>query len=156
MIQIRPWQQDDLPTLKRLSGELHEAVRSYAPELPSASVILDDYFSYVIERMTHSGGTMFVAEEAGRLIGHVAVYGRIPPDRDEDQTPYSFIAELYVSPDAQGGGVGRLLITEAENYARALGAPRIELFVVAGNTPARAFYVRMGYRERTIICSKTL
>ena len=157
MATIRRYTHDDLPTLQAMAGALHAIVRGFAPELPPPDAILEDYFAYVLERVETSNGTIFVAEEAdGQLVGHCAVYGQVQPDRDEDPTPFSFIAELYVDPAGQGGGVGRALLSAAEAYARALGSPRIELGVVTGNTPARAFYERLGYAPRMLIYSKRL
>lgn len=157
MATIRRYTPDDLPTLKAMAGALHAIVRDFAPELPPPDAMLEDYFAYVLDRVETSSGTIFVAEEAdGRLVGHCVLYGRIPPDRDEDPTPYSFIAELYVAPAGQGGGVGRALMSAAEAYARALGSPRIELGVVTDNSPARAFYERLGYAPRVLIYSKRL
>lgn len=49
---------------------------------------------------------------------------------------------LYVRPDAQGRGVGRLLLAELERRARSLNLEELSLDSSAG---ARAFYQRHGY-----------
>lgn len=49
---------------------------------------------------------------------------------------------LYVRPEAQGRGVGRLLLAELERRARSLDLDELSLDSSAG---ARAFYQRHGY-----------
>lgn len=49
---------------------------------------------------------------------------------------------LYVAPDRRGRGIGRTLLTEAKTRAGML-----DLWVLAGNVPARAFYLGQGFRE---------
>jgi len=56
-----------------------------------------------------------------------------------------YVSSLYVSPDLQGGGVGRLLVAEAEKELRASGARTARLWVFEDNAPSRAFYVRQGW-----------
>ena len=57
-----------------------------------------------------------------------------------------YVSSLYVSPRAQGGGVGRLLLAEAEKRLRESGSRTARLWVFEGNAPSRAFYVRQGWR----------
>ncbi len=57
-----------------------------------------------------------------------------------------YVSSLYVSPNLQGGGVGRLLLDEAEKELRESGARTARLWVFEDNAPSRAFYVRHGWR----------
>jgi ribosomal protein S18 acetylase RimI-like enzyme len=61
----------------------------------------------------------------------------------EDGTGY--VSSLYVSPNLQGGGVGTLLLSEAEKQLRDSGARTARLWVFEDNAPSRAFYVRHGW-----------
>jgi len=56
-----------------------------------------------------------------------------------------YVSSLYVSPNVQGGGVGRILLAEAERELSALGARTARLWVFEENAPSRAFYVRQGW-----------
>lgn len=57
-----------------------------------------------------------------------------------------YISSLYVSPHLQGGGVGRLLLSGAEQELRDAGARTARLWVFEQNAPSRAFYVRQGWQ----------
>jgi ribosomal protein S18 acetylase RimI-like enzyme len=56
-----------------------------------------------------------------------------------------WLEDLFVSRDAQGGGVGRALVAEAVARARARGCKRIELDVNEDNAGALALYRSMGF-----------
>jgi ribosomal protein S18 acetylase RimI-like enzyme len=55
------------------------------------------------------------------------------------------VLALYVDPDHQGRGAGRVLMDAAVAALRAGGAGEIRLWVLEKNAPARGFYERYGY-----------
>jgi ribosomal protein S18 acetylase RimI-like enzyme len=57
------------------------------------------------------------------------------------------VHNLATQPDRRRQGLARLLLTVAASVGRRKGATVAHLEVRAGNAPARALYVRMGYRE---------
>ena len=73
-----------------------------------------------------------------------AVLGFVGFQLQQDGTGY--VSSLYVSPNLQGGGVGRLLLSEAEKGLRDSGARTARLWVFEANAPSRAFYVRQGWK----------
>ncbi|MEN1972230.1 GNAT family N-acetyltransferase [Luteimonas sp. MJ204] len=66
------------------------------------------------------------------------------------------ITALVVSPDAQGRGLGRQLLREAERRARAAGAARVELASGSQRTDAHAFYRACGFGDGTLRFIKRL
>ncbi|HTU73808.1 MAG TPA: GNAT family N-acetyltransferase [Trebonia sp.] len=62
-----------------------------------------------------------------------------------EQDGAGYVSSLYVSPRLQGGGVGRLLLSEAERQLRDSGARTARLWVFEDNAPSLAFYVRQGW-----------
>ena len=66
------------------------------------------------------------------------------------------ITALVVSPDAQGRGLGRQLLREAERRARAAGAARVELTSGSQRTDAHAFYKACGFSDGTLRFIKRL
>lgn len=57
------------------------------------------------------------------------------------------IENVAVSPDAQGAGLGSMLLTEAERIARDNGRTEIHLYTNEKMVENLAFYPRRGYRE---------
>ncbi|GIW12628.1 MAG: GNAT family N-acetyltransferase [Tepidiforma sp.] len=60
--------------------------------------------------------------------------------------PVGHFGMLAVHPEAQGAGLGRLLIAEAERRAREAGCSRMELEVASPRTDLPRYYERLGYR----------
>lgn len=72
-------------------------------------------------------------------------FGLKHPDDSEKQEPVIVrIEKLYLLPEAQGFGGGRLLMQHAEEEARKVGAALLELNVNRHN-PAQLFYRRLGF-----------
>jgi len=78
--------------------------------------------------------TTLVAEADGLPLGWGA-------REDRDQR----ISDLWVSPDAQGRGVGSLLLGALVEEVRLAGYPQAELETLASNSPAIGFYQRHGF-----------
>ena len=66
------------------------------------------------------------------------------------------VTALVVTPEAQGHGLGRQLLREAERRARAEGAARIELTSGSQRVDAHAFYKACGYSDGTLRFIKRL
>ena len=60
------------------------------------------------------------------------------------------ITAMVVTPEAQGRGVGRQLLREAERRARTGGAARLEITSGSQRTDAHAFYKACGYSDGTV------
>jgi len=56
-----------------------------------------------------------------------------------------YLAELYVVPDRRGQGLGRALMEEAMDVARAEGATYMELGTGEDDVAARALYESLGF-----------
>jgi ribosomal protein S18 acetylase RimI-like enzyme len=57
------------------------------------------------------------------------------------------LEDLFVAPEARRGGLGRALVAEAIERARARGCRRIELDTAETNAAARALYGAMGFDD---------
>jgi GNAT superfamily N-acetyltransferase len=72
------------------------------------------------------------------------------------QEPQGYVADLAVSAQAEGRGVGRRLMEQAEVWARTQGYRLLVLDVFAFNMRARTFYAHLGYAEETVKMVKEL
>jgi GNAT superfamily N-acetyltransferase len=96
---------------------------------------------------------VLVAEDAtGHLLGFVAVAHDVHFTGDGQ----AYVGELVVAQHAEGRGVGRVLMSAAEEWARARGYGFVILETGAANVGARAFYARLGYGEESVKLVKPL
>ena len=95
------------------------------------------------ERLTHPdpAADTVVAEDAGRLVGFVHTI------LDDDLRDGALLDNLHVVPEAQGSGIGTLLMGHSAAAVLARGRiRRLYLFVLELNTEAQAFYDARGGR----------
>ena len=58
-----------------------------------------------------------------------------------------YLGMLTVSPELQNGGIGKKMLAEAENHARALGLHSIIMTVISVREELIAWYKRHGYAD---------
>lgn len=66
------------------------------------------------------------------------------------------VTALVVLPEAQGHGIGRALLRDAEQRARRGGAARLEVTSAGHRTDAHAFYRACGFSEGALRFVKSL
>ncbi|MBF4505652.1 GNAT family N-acetyltransferase [Flavobacterium sp. JLP] len=64
-----------------------------------------------------------------------------------EKGPQLYLGMLTVSTELQNGGIGKKLLAEAENQAKALGLSSIIMTVVSVRSELIAWYKRHGYAE---------
>lgn len=119
-----------------------------------------DYTREIIERIECSFSpsavlaligkrTVFVAAIGSRVVGTASLDGNV-------------VRTVFVSPDVQARGIGKLLMAEVERTARERDIPRL---AVPSSLSAETFYAQLGFRavrdsyygeERTIIMERSL
>ncbi len=90
-----------------------------------------------------------LSEEPLPYYGDLSTF-HIPADQ-----PY-YLSALAVLPSHQGSGVGRFAMAEADGLVAGRGGDAIRFDAVTTNTPAVAFYRRLGYSEAGVIPVGTL
>jgi len=68
----------------------------------------------------------------------------------------AYILSIYVTEACRGQGLGRLLMSRAEDWARENGFTSIGLSVAAHNIGAITLYEKLGYKTETLRLSKNL
>jgi GNAT superfamily N-acetyltransferase len=119
-------------------------------DIPALVRLINDAF--VVEQFVFEGdrinaeetqafmdkGAFLIAEGGRGLAG--CVYVEISGDR-------GYLGLLAVEPLRQGTGLGRKLVTVAEDYFREAGCWAVDLRVISQRTPLPPFYRRLGYVE---------
>ena len=83
-------------------------------------------------------------ERAGFLIS------RVVPDWPEEERMVGEVIECYVAPPFRRRGVGRAAVEAWLGRQRAEGVTLVEASVLSLNTPALAFWERMGFEVRAV------
>jgi ribosomal protein S18 acetylase RimI-like enzyme len=93
----------------------------------------------------HLEGTETVAlvlEEHGTIVGIAS----IGPSRGAPEPDTGELWMINLAPEAWGRGLGHTLLAAATDELRACGYRQAMLWVIEGNTRARRFYERAGWR----------
>jgi GNAT superfamily N-acetyltransferase len=103
-------------------------------------------------RAGSAANEVFIAERNGVAAGCLHML----EDVDFFGAKHAHISVVATTADAEGSGVGRMLMEHAEMWARQRGHTLLTLNVFAGNERARRFYDRVGYAPETIKYAKSL
>jgi N-acetylglutamate synthase-like GNAT family acetyltransferase len=129
---IRRAEKSDVGEIARIINDAFEVEREFRlGERTSAAEI-----SSLLER-----DVFFVADEEGRLIGavHTSVDGAT-----------GYFGMLAVDPTLQRGGVGRALLSAAEDHCRTAGCTKMTMSTGEDRTELIPYYERVGYRVISI------
>lgn len=134
----------DWKVLQKLNSEVYQNDSEFDKDLD-----LNRPFSYGGEnylRKLASGdyGRCYIAFIDDRPVGYIAMSEL---KFDHRKSRYIEIENMGVSPEFRSLGIGKMLVTEAKNWAKELGINK--LFVVAyyDNQKAVKFYKREGFKE---------
>lgn len=109
------------------------------------------------EKAAAHGGTLFVAEQAGEVVGYLALrLERTGPFVHEHLRDHVYIENIVVAASQRGTGVGQALLAQAERFARASGCKVIQLGVLTGNEMALKAYRRAGFDSFALEMAKVL
>jgi GNAT superfamily N-acetyltransferase len=94
-----------------------------------------------------AGGVYLTAvDDRGRLIGYVMIGVEDGPDDTFDvRGGVAEVVTLVVTRGLRSTGVGRGLLSAAEDFARTRGFDTVKIAVMRGNARAREFYEANGY-----------
>ena len=82
--------------------------------------------------------SIFKYSEEGKILGCVRLV-------EKENSIY--LGMLTVSPDLQGGGIGKKLLKYAETFAQKKGINKIEMTVISVRLELIAWYERHGYKK---------
>jgi ribosomal protein S18 acetylase RimI-like enzyme len=88
------------------------------------------------ESMTEHGATILKYVENGAILGMVML---------KNQKDKLYLGMLTVSPDLQGGGIGKKLLYAAEDFAKKHHLPKISMTVISIRHELIDWYKRHGY-----------
>lgn len=145
-IVVRRAEERDLPRLGELAAglvRLHHAAdpaRFFAGE-----GVESGYARWLGAELKRDGAMVLVAERDGRVAGYgyATLEGR---DWMSFLDVHGAIHDLMIAEDARGTGVGDALLRALCAELDALGAPRVVLTTMVGNTAAQRLFASVGFR----------
>ncbi len=154
--------RDYAPTTDRAAviacvAGLQDYERTLDPELPPGERVARRYVDAMLHRCRAYEGRVMVAVDHSEVVGFLCVLARVPEQQvDDTARPHAMVGELYLAPEQRSQGTGRRLLEAGEAFARARGAQRLRVQVLAGNGIARSLYTSAGFHERLIELEKRL
>jgi len=140
---LQPSTETDLPAVVELMNRAFRGNGSQAGWCTEARYIEGDRTTLPLLRdqvsSTPDGHLLIARDDATR-----ALQGSVWLQRTSPGVWY--LGSLTVDPALQNAGVGRQLLTAAEQWALERGAKRIQMHVVNVRDTLIAWYVRRGYR----------
>lgn len=82
--------------------------------------------------------TILKYTESGKIIGSVYL---------EKQSDKLYLGMLTVSPELQGGGIGKKLMQAAEDLAKKSNIPKVSMTVISVRKELIEYYERRGYKK---------
>jgi len=107
-----------------------------------------DYFEKILQDESKK---FFIYEESDNTLGYCIIQKLEYKDHHiyHDMMIIE-ISDMCVDEKARGKNIGQKFVNNAKDYAKEIGASRLELTVWGFNKNARQFYEHLGMIERTI------
>jgi GNAT superfamily N-acetyltransferase len=133
---IRPAQVDDVPVVVSLVHEL----ATYERE-PDAVLATEEHVRAALFGPEPKVFCLVAEDVAGEVVGFAIWFYNYSTWLGVHGL---YLEDLFVRPDARGGGYGRALLTELARIAVRNGCGRLEWAVLDWNEPAQGFYRKLG------------
>jgi GNAT superfamily N-acetyltransferase len=153
MFTVRPAVLGDVDALEELYRQLDEVHAAAEPALIPTPAELPRRRADIEETVRDPMAPMFVAvshpddgdgDGPGQVVGFAKVRVRKLGRYWKVETMPE-VDELAVAEAARGSGVGRMLMSAAEEWARGAGYPELWVAAWAFNVPAASLYARQGF-----------
>ncbi len=158
MTTIRPARlPDDRPAMLAFIDGLQAFEHRVEPNRRLDATVAADHLAVLDKRLAERGGAVFMAEDAGAILGWAVVHAA----QDdiyvvEAQRRFAYIAELYLVEAARGTGLGRDLIASCEAWAKEHGIGILRIGVLADNARAQDVYRQAGFAPYALELRKYL
>jgi GNAT superfamily N-acetyltransferase len=133
---IRPATVDDVPVVVQLVHELASYERA-----PDAVVATEEHFRTALFGPDPRVHCLIAEDDGGETVGFAIWFVSFSTWLG---THGIYLEDLFVRPEARGGGHGRALLTELARIAVERGYGRVEWAVLNWNVDAQGFYRSLG------------
>ena len=139
---VRPSTPADVSELRTIARQSHRTSRFYYdPNFPTATCDAL-YETWIAKSCEGYADVVLVGERDRRVTGYVSCH--------LDGAETGKIGLLAVAPDAQGTGVGRLLVEASQRWFAQQGIRRVTVVTQGRNAQAQRLYQRCGFITRSV------
>lgn len=141
MLEIVPAEKDDLILVQEVAHQTwpHTFGKILSPE--QIEYMLNWMYSVeTLGKQLSEGHQFFLVKEDGKTIGYLGIQVNYEPRKTK-------IHKVYILPNQQGKGLGKLLFAKAQEVAKANNQDFLQLNVNRENQPAIDFYIHYGFKE---------
>jgi ribosomal protein S18 acetylase RimI-like enzyme len=139
MISIEEALADDFTTIQGIAYKTWPVTYGKILTNPQLTYMLERFYSIDALNQNIGDGHCFLLAKENETVLGFASYVHNYPEKYVTKIP-----KIYVLPETQGKGIGKLLIEEIERQAQKNGSEKITLNVNRMNK-AKSFYERLGF-----------
>lgn len=138
-IKIRSWSRNDFAIVRKILLQTWLATYSFIPEEDIRFHLEKFYSEEKLNLLYNDPNTQcFISEDAGSPVGWMKLF-------DNKSQKRFYVSSLYVLPEFQGYGIGKLLMNKAEEIAKSKKYDKIWLGVMSDNKNALKWYEKHGF-----------
>ena len=152
-MKVRRGKPEDIEAIKTLGREFYEKTSYHASGIKYSPTTVYNLLAALMGEM----GIVCVAEDdAGTIVGFILV-AVFPVPFNVKVTGATELA-FYVTPEAQSTGIGKQLLSKAEQVASQRGVKFLSMVSLESVDPesAQALYTKLGYRKNETLFTKDL
>lgn len=140
MIQIVAAQPSDFEIIRTLAYEIWPGTYGHILSKEQLDYMLDAFYSTqtLLKNATEKNHQFMLVIENGKHLGFISF------EHQYENGPVTRIHKIYVLPETQGRGIGKMLIEKIEILARENHSERLSLNVNRYNS-AQEFYKKLGF-----------
>ena len=144
-LRFRNFVPGDLEHISRFKKESSEV------SFPGSDIDLNIFKKKILEAVDRDDNYVKIAEMGGEIAGYV--YFEI---RNSITGRTGCINHIFVRRKYRESGLGRKLMSVAEDYLKSKGITRVRATVTKTNHASLGFCLSLGYREKRLILEKPL
>ncbi len=140
MMQIVAAQPIDFESIRKLAYAIWPQTYGHILSKEQLDYMLDAFYSTetLTKNATERNHFFLLVEEDGKHLGFISY------EHQYQNEPVTRVHKIYVLPETQGRGIGKMLMDEVENLARENNSTALSLNVNRYNN-AQGFYKNIGF-----------
>ncbi|MGI9950445.1 GNAT family N-acetyltransferase [Vibrio hyugaensis] len=154
-MRVRQATPNDLESLFELNNQISALHYINAPQ--SFVAPSEEDKTFLANALADEKRLILIAEEGQQVLGFITAH--ITQNETISfliKDPICRIGTIVVDENQKTKGIGRLLMTEVEQWARASGAVQLRLEVMEFNQAAQQFYDKLGFVTNSRLMMKCL